>query len=537
MRSNASFASCVSAPDPARLIGGTCRLFDLAVAACGGSPRSIARGMGHDHRTFLRMREVPTLGLVVSIAEALRLDPPAAMAVATLDAEGCAGLSAAQAPGACSGAFARIAAEALSADIDDDAARLELAARDAGQTAANPAEFACSLAIGARALCARGQIGEACAVLRESTRIFGERPCEGLAREVCAAHGACVDAVLGEASLGCPWEIAPGGRGPWREMRGTPGAGTRRSADRPATPGACSEIRRNRAELHALAARAVAERLDSSSTERIRALGRAVDDARSAEMCAWAASIAAIAAARVHGARTRRGLGAHAALSLMIEASFRLEELCECEAPRDDAAESRDRVNASVEGHRCPAQSLDQARASDHARASGHAPASGHASLSDRDGSGFGVDAVDLASIASPESMPESAMRTACRAGAAPETAGGCAARVRAAQRLARTRLARVRLCEFAEQRACEPESFDALLASERDAVRAALVRFPESRALLSPERCDGKASSSRFRHFAISSLDASSGRCWMERVSSAESGVVSAQPRSEESC
>jgi hypothetical protein len=414
-----------SRPNDARLIDGTCRLFEFAALVAGESCRSAARRVGHDHRTFRRMREVPSLGLVASIGASLSWDAPVAVALAAIAAD--------PADAAFAGAprdFPCVAREVLRADLADDAAALERFSLESRRIAATPLEFACSLAFEARALVARGLVDAAMRGIADHRGILRSIPradsgCDAQSR-ILGACDACVLSVLGDAALGCPWE----------PMKSASFSCSRLdSAQHSGSESRC------RASAFAIAARAVASARTSAASECLRELERAVESACSPEEHAWCASIAAIAATRVHGVRTRQGLDAAGALSLSIESTFLLEELAE-------------------------------------------------------------------SSLVEP-----------------------------GVQRLARTRLARVRTCALVEQCASEPEASPELLASEASAVRAALARFPASIERFGDASPDGNVSSSRFRNFPISPLDGIAGGCWMTRVSSAETGVVSAQPRSEESC
>lgn len=413
------------ANDTRRLIDGTCRLFEFSALVAGESCRSAARRVGHDHRTFRCMREVPSLGLVASIGESLAWDAPVAVALAAIAADP-ADASIAGTPRD----FSLLTREVLRADLADDAAALERLSLESRRIAATPLEFACSLAFEARALVARGLVDEAMRGISDHRGILRNIPRAEAGRDgqswILGACDACELSVLGDAALGCPW-------GP---MKSASFSCSRLDSSQHSDGAA-----RCRASAFAIAARAMASAGTGAATEWLRELERAMESACSPEERAWCASIAAIAATRVHGVRTRQGLDAAGALSLSIESTFLLEELAE-----------------------------------------------------------------------SPLVEP-------------------------GVQRLARTRLARVRTCALVEQCASEPEASPELLASEADAVRAALARFPASIERFGHAALDGNVASSRFRNFPISPLDEIAGGCWMTRVSSAETGVVSAQPRSEESC
>jgi hypothetical protein len=163
----------------------TQRLFDLAVEATGLTRKRLARALGIDLRSLDDMRELPSIDYVGRIGGALGL--PAAQAV---------GIVALAAPDERDPSERTALVRA--ADLHDDAGALERLSGEIAQVRRSPGAIALSLALAARAKSARGETAAAVAELDAALRL-GVDPLDGEEIE------ALVDCVRGEHLLGCPW--------------------------------------------------------------------------------------------------------------------------------------------------------------------------------------------------------------------------------------------------------------------------------------------------------------------------------------------
>jgi hypothetical protein len=166
----------------------TQRLFDLAVEATGLTRKRLARALGIDLRSLDDMRELPSIDYVGRIGGALGLHAAQAVGIVAL-------------PTREDREPSEFAVLVRAADLHDDAGALESLSSEVIQTRRSPGAIALSLALAARAKCARGDTAVAVAELDAALRLEID-PCDG------AEFDALVDCVRGEHLLGCPW-LAP----------------------------------------------------------------------------------------------------------------------------------------------------------------------------------------------------------------------------------------------------------------------------------------------------------------------------------------
>ncbi len=166
----------------------TQRLFDLAVEATGLTRKRLARALGIDLRSLDDMRELPSIDYVGRIGGALGLHAAQAVGIVAL-------------PTREDREPSELAVLVRAADLHDDAGALESLSSEVIQTRRSPGAIALSLALAARAKCARGDTAAAVAELDAALRLEID-PCDG------AEFDALVDCVRGEHLLGCPW-LAP----------------------------------------------------------------------------------------------------------------------------------------------------------------------------------------------------------------------------------------------------------------------------------------------------------------------------------------
>jgi len=317
-------------------------MFALLVSMCDGSRKAAALRASVDIRSFDTMRAVPSMDLIARLGRALGLDASAAA-----DAISAGAVSASRAGSGlareCVRDFVR------EADLDDDAFALECAAEVLAKQAALPCDLALAHLVRVRAMVARGAHEPAMHTAEIALDI-------GLASDSDGAHDAIVaqlaESIVFESMLGSPCEARP-----LRSDAASDAASGAVAATLARLLSASTETAAEVGSEHALViiarrnawrlARSVLTSTGSSvdglqelraATERAsERLHAATDDPhsrRDAERAlAWTASIAAIAALRLHAA----GSCSQHAMSTIVSAELALDDVL-AEAVREDSS-------------------------------------------------------------------------------------------------------------------------------------------------------------------------------------------------------
>lgn len=320
-------------------------MFALLVSMCDGSRKAAALRASVDIRSFDAMRAVPSMDLVARLGRALGLDASAAVDAISADAVGAsrAGLGLGL-------TRERVREFVCEADLDDDAFALECAAEVMAKQAALPRDLALAHLVRARAMVARGAHESAMHAAEIALDIALDI---GLASDDDGAHDAIVaqlaESIVFESMLGSPCEA--------RQVRGDAATGAveaklarmlRQVLGDGSAVGCGSASLVARRDAWRFARRALAgtgsptdalhelRQATDRAVERLRAVGADPRSRHDAERAlAWTASIAAIAALRLHGAGS---CGRHA-MSTIVSSELALDDALDDAMRKDPSQE------------------------------------------------------------------------------------------------------------------------------------------------------------------------------------------------------
>lgn len=182
----------------ARILRRTQGLFRLVVVACDGSRRRASRQADTDVRSVDAMRSVPTIGMAARVGHPLGLSAGQAISVLS------DGPVADQDAGT-------LRAAALDADLADDGPRLARIGRALARRATEPGDLAFAQLVHARARITRADIAGVNSALGFAVEI-------GLPSADRAAVGQLAEAIHFEAALASPWVIPRRGVIPRRDV-------------------------------------------------------------------------------------------------------------------------------------------------------------------------------------------------------------------------------------------------------------------------------------------------------------------------------